>query len=84
MVIRETENDELTSVMEELIETYSDQIEDVAVELCVSLVSQLAPMGGLKTGPLYDTTCAMWGIMYIGIDLGSVLASAAFMCCIVL
>ena len=47
VVIRETENDELTSVMEELIETYSDQIEDVAVELCVSLVSHPAFMGGL-------------------------------------
>ena len=39
VVIRETENDELTSVMEELIETYSDQIGDVAVSLCASLVS---------------------------------------------
>ena len=45
VVIRETENDELTSVMEELIETYSDQIEDVAVGLCVSLVSQHTATG---------------------------------------
>ena len=39
MVIRETENDDLTSVMQELIETYSDQIGDVAVSLCANLVS---------------------------------------------
>ncbi len=39
-MIRETENDELTGVMEELIETYSDQIGDVAVSLCASLVSK--------------------------------------------
>ena len=45
VVIRETENDELTSVMEELIETYSDQIGDVAVSLCASLVSKSPQRG---------------------------------------
>ncbi len=39
-MIRETENDELTGVMEELIETYSDDIGDVAVNLCASLVRE--------------------------------------------
>ncbi len=39
-MIRETENDELTGVMEELIETYSDEIGDVAVNLCASLVRE--------------------------------------------
>ncbi len=39
-MIRETENDELTGVMEELIETYSEQIGDVAVSLCTSLVRE--------------------------------------------
>ena len=38
-VIKETENDELTEVLQELIETYSDDIADVAVELCSTLVS---------------------------------------------
>lgn len=38
MVIRETENDDLTSVMQELIETYTEQIGDVAVDLCANLV----------------------------------------------
>ncbi len=38
VVIRETENDDLTSVMQELIETYSEQIGDVAVDLCANLV----------------------------------------------
>ena len=37
-MIRETENDDLTSVMQELIETYADQIGDVAIGLCASLV----------------------------------------------
>eukprot|EP00731_Ephydatia_muelleri_P006494 Em0003g742a len=39
VVIKETENDDLTSVLQELIETYSDQISDVAVSLCANLVS---------------------------------------------
>ena len=38
MVIRETENDDLTSVLQELIETYSENITDVTVELCTTLV----------------------------------------------
>ena len=38
MVIHETENDDLTAVMQELIETYADDIADVAVNLCVRLV----------------------------------------------
>ena len=40
VVIREIhlENDDLTSVLEELIKTYSDQIGDVAVSLCANLV----------------------------------------------
>ena len=38
VIIRETENDDLTSVLQELIETYSDQIGDVAVSLCANLV----------------------------------------------
>jgi predicted Rdx family selenoprotein len=40
-VIRETENDDLTAVMQELIETYADDIADVAVQLCASLVGKL-------------------------------------------
>ena len=39
MVIKETENDDLTSVMQELIETYADEIGDVAVAICSNLVS---------------------------------------------
>ena len=40
VVIRETENDDLTSILPELMETYSDQIGDVhvAVSLCANLV----------------------------------------------
>ena len=36
--MRETENDDLTNVLQQLIETYADEIEDVAVSLCHSLV----------------------------------------------
>jgi len=39
VVIRETENGDLTNVMQELIETYAEQIGDMAVSLCASLVS---------------------------------------------
>lgn len=38
MVIKETENDDLTNVMQELIETYADQMGEVAVGLCQELV----------------------------------------------
>ena len=38
MVIKETENDDLTGVLEELIDTYPHQIGDVAVGLCQHLV----------------------------------------------
>ncbi len=41
MVIKETENDDLTNVMQELIETYADQMGDVAVELCKELVRHM-------------------------------------------
>jgi hypothetical protein len=39
VVIRETENDDLTEVMQQLIETYADQMEDVAVPIAANLVS---------------------------------------------
>ena len=48
MVIKETQNDDLTSVMQELIETYGDQMADVAVSLCQELVSGRGNMGGGK------------------------------------
>ena len=38
MVIKETQNDDLTNVMQELIETYGDQMGDVAISLCQELV----------------------------------------------
>ncbi len=38
MVIKETANDDLTQVMTELIETYGDQMADVAISLCRELV----------------------------------------------
>ena len=38
MVIKETQNDDLTNVMQEIIETYGDQMSDVAVTLCQELV----------------------------------------------
>ena len=38
VVIRETENDDLTEVMQQLIETYADQMEDVAVSIASNLV----------------------------------------------
>lgn len=38
VVIKETENDDLTGVLEELIDTYPHQIGDVAVGLCQHLV----------------------------------------------
>jgi hypothetical protein len=39
VVIRETENDDLTEVMQQLIETYADQMEDVAVAIAANLVA---------------------------------------------
>ena len=39
VVIKETENDDLTGVLEELIDTYPHQIGDVAVGLCQHLVT---------------------------------------------
>ena len=39
-MIKETENDDLTNVMQELIETYADQMGEVAVNLCQELVSE--------------------------------------------
>ena len=38
-MIRESENDDLTGVLEFLIKVYSSDIGDVAVELCAHLVS---------------------------------------------
>ena len=38
-VIKDTDNDDLTEVLQEIIETYDDCIVDIAVELCTSLVS---------------------------------------------
>ena len=42
VVIKETENDDLTGVLEELIDTYPHQIGDVAVGLCQHLVIHFA------------------------------------------
>ena len=41
VVIKETENDDLTEVMQQLIETYASQIEDVAVSISNHLVSDI-------------------------------------------
>ena len=55
MVIKETENDDLTNVMQELIETYADQMGDVAISLCQELVCVvnylLAAVSGQPTHP---------------------------------
>ena len=46
MVIKETENDDLTNVMQELIETYADQMGEVAVGLCQELVRRVCERSG--------------------------------------
>lgn len=38
-IIRETENDDLTSVMQKLVCTYTEQLTPIAVEMCTHLVS---------------------------------------------
>ena len=48
VVIKETENDDLTNVMQELIETYADQIGDVAVNLCQELVCSILLINWFK------------------------------------
>ena len=38
-IIRETENDELTTVMQKIVSTYTEQLMPVAVEICQHLVT---------------------------------------------
>lgn len=40
-IIRQTENDDLTSVLQKIVCTYSEQIVTIAVEICQHLVSSL-------------------------------------------
>lgn len=40
-IIRETENDDLTNVMQKLVCTYIDEIVPLAVDICTHLVSEL-------------------------------------------
>jgi hypothetical protein len=37
-IIRETENDDLTSVMQKIVYTYTEQLMPIAVEICQHLV----------------------------------------------
>ena len=56
VVIKETENDDLTGVLEELIDTYPHQIGDVAVGLCQHLVIHSA---------LCTTFCTLYHILHV-------------------
>ena len=52
-IIRETENDDLTSVMQKIVCTYTDQLVPVAVDICQHLVGTFAQVVGtvlLDTG----------------------------------
>ena len=41
-IIRETENDDLTSVMQKIVCTYTEQLVPVAVDICQHLVGTFA------------------------------------------
>lgn len=47
-IIRETENDDLTSVMQKLVCTYTEQLMPIAVEICQHLVSSLIACNRIK------------------------------------
>lgn len=55
VVIKETENDDLTGVLEELIDTYPHQIGDVAVGLCQHLVLH-------SSYCIFYTTCLVFSV----------------------
>ena len=44
-IIRETENDDLTSVMQKIVCTYTEQLVPVAVDICQHLVGTFAQVG---------------------------------------
>ena len=41
-IIRETENDDLTSVMQKIVCTYTEQLTPVAKDMCIHLVDTFA------------------------------------------
>ena len=45
-IIRETENDELTTVMQKIVSTYTEQLMPVAVEICQHLVTTFSQVIG--------------------------------------
>ena len=45
-IIRETENDELTTVMQKIVSTYTEQLMPVAVEICQHLVTTFGQVIG--------------------------------------
>ena len=46
-IIRETENDDLTSVMQKIVCTYTEQLVPVAVDICQHLVGTFAQVRGV-------------------------------------
>ena len=62
VVIRETENDDLTSVLQELIETYSDNITDVTVDLCTTLVCLSVCLCVCVCVWRWVGGCVVWGV----------------------
>ena len=47
-IIRETENDDLTSVMQKIVCTYTEQLTPVAKDMCIHLVDTFAQVRNLN------------------------------------
>ena len=47
-IIRETENDDLTTVMQKIVCTYTEQLVPVAVDICQHLVGTFAQVNNLR------------------------------------
>ena len=47
-IIRDTENDDLTSVMQKIVCTYTEQLTPVAKDMCIHLVDTFAQVRNLN------------------------------------
>jgi hypothetical protein len=56
-IIRETENDDLTSVMQKIVCTYTEQLVPVAVDICQHLVGTFAQVHSTPSFTRICVTC---------------------------
>jgi Importin, protein involved in nuclear import len=67
-IIRQTENDDLTSVMQKIVCTYTEQLMPIAVEICQHLVNiKLLTLLELHDGNVFESQ--LTGIIFLKIYL---------------